>query len=552
MKRSILIKSPDGSERSFVLDKALVKIGRAADNDIVLVDADRSVSRWHATIECIAGGGVKVTDLNSSNGTMINSRRVNGASPIVADDVIEIGQFRLTLEEESSDGSARRAREQAEEEAHDERFAVYVSAMKLDDLQQKGLLKLAGSEEGAPPEIKNLELLYEVGVTLARSHSVEQVTEAAVGLLFNIEQVHRATVMLWDEAKERFGTSEMHMRNGGRMGAVPDSYNPANVVMSRTILSRVRRENRPLLICDNSERTLQGAASIVRAGIQAAFCSPLTFKGRFLGILYADNLAQPDAFTDADFRTFTSIAAQTGLALANALAGNELLEREMERKALKQYLPPQVADLIIASGGMSQLRGVLQPSITVMYADIRGFTTMSEQMDAREIVDMLNEFFTAMSGVILECDGTLDKFIGDCIMALFGTPVQSENAARDGLKAAIRMQEEMKRLNERRAERGKPPFQIGIGLHCGPAVVGNIGSADRVQYTAIGDTVNVAARLVSKAAAGQIIVSEDIRAGIPDFADFTALGEVELKGRAGKLNIYSARPLEGEAVRVGA
>jgi adenylate cyclase len=146
-----------------------------------------------------------------------------------------------------------------------------------------------------------------------------------------------------------------------------------------------------------------------------------------------------------------------------------------------------------------------------------------------------------MSGVIFRCNGTLDKFIGDCIMALFGAPVASDRAAQDALDAALGMQQALKVLNQSRVERNLRPFQIGIGLHCGLAVVGNIGSADRVQYTAIGDTVNVAARLVNKAGAGQIIVSEAIRASIPEFAGFDALGEVDLKGRASKMNIYAVR-----------
>jgi adenylate cyclase len=189
---------------------------------------------------------------------------------------------------------------------------------------------------------------------------------------------------------------------------------------------------------------------------------------------------------------------------------------------------------------MSQLKGVLQP-VTVMYADIRGFTTMSEKMEAREVVHMLNDFFTSMSAIIFRCNGTLDKFIGDCIMSLFGAPVPSDQAPHDALNTAILMQCEMERLNQERIKRNAPPFQIGIGLHCGSAVVGNIGSADRVQYTAIGDTVNVAARLCSKAAAGQVIVSEDVKAAIPNYAGFEPLGDVELKGRASKMHIFSTR-----------
>jgi class 3 adenylate cyclase len=142
---------------------------------------------------------------------------------------------------------------------------------------------------------------------------------------------------------------------------------------------------------------------------------------------------------------------------------------------------------------------------------------------------LLNEFFTAMTGVILDAGGTLDKYIGDCVMALFGAPVPAADDVQRAVEAAINMQREAARLNNQ--------IRIGVGIHTGGAVVGNIGSAQRMQYTAIGDTVNVAARLVHIAAPGQIIVSEDIRNLASAF--FEPLGEVELKGRRQKMTVYA-------------
>ena len=261
----------------------------------------------------------------------------------------------------------------------------------------------------------------------------------------------------------------------------------------------MREENRPLHIRDaRAHADLGRSLSILRAGIQAAFCSPLTFQGRFLGVLYADNLIAPGAFSAEDFRIFTTIAAQTGLALASSITRGELLKREVQQAAMRLYLSPQVADLITAGDGSVELGGVLQP-VTVLFADIRGFTKLSEHLDAREVVLLLNEFFTAMTQVILEAGGTLDKYIGDCVMALFGAPVPAPDDLQRAVEAAINMQREAARLNSQ--------IRIGVGLHTGRAVVGNIGSAQRMQYTAIGDTVNVAARLVNIAAPGQILVS---------------------------------------------
>ena len=270
------------------------------------------------------------------------------------------------------------------------------------------------------------------------------------------------------------------------MTGAPASYDPKNLVLSKTILQKVRQENRPLHIRDaRSHVDIGRSLSVLRAGIQAAFCSPLTFQGRFLGVLYADNLATPDAFSSDDFRIFTTIAAQTGLALASSITRGELLKREVEQAAMRLYLSPQVADLITAANGGVELGGVLQP-VTVLFADIRNFTKISEHLDAREVVNFLNEFFTAMTEVILQAGGTLDKYIGDCVMALFGAPVPAADDSQRAVEAAINMQCEAARLNSQ--------IQIGVGIHTGRAVVGNIGSAQRMQYTAIGDTVN--ARLV--------------------------------------------------------
>ena len=535
MKRSLMVYMADGSTRSYPLEKPLIKIGRASDNDVVLASAERSVSRWHAAISSNGDGSVFVEDLNSSNGTLLNGRVIKERARFTASDVVAVGEFKIRWLEDAPEDAG---------------FRIEAGAIELNELQHKPeLLPLTGTEPTAAIEVKHIELLYEVGVKLARSHSIAEVTNAAVELLFKIDQVHRAAVILWDEKRNSFGNPELHMRNVGKTNQPTGSLDPTKLVMSRTILNRVRQQNRPLLIRDakSDDSSLDSALSIVRAGIQAAFCSPLTFQGRFLGILYADNLAQPDAFSEADFRTFTSIAAQTGLALASAIANEQLVEREVERQALKRYLPPQVANLILDAGGASHLNGELQ-QVTVLYADIRGFTTMSERMDAREIVAILREFFSVMSTAILDCNGTLDKFIGDCIMALFGAPSPSEYAVRDAVLAATLMQRKMTELNQTRLQHNKAPIHIGVGLHSGPAVVGNIGSSDRVQYTAIGDTVNVAARLVSKAAASQIIVSEDICRALPDYGGFEPLGEVELKGRAGKLHIYSVKWME-EAVQ---
>lgn len=540
IERSLLIHKPDGSTRVFELKKPVVRIGRREDNDIVLDEAQRGVSRVHAQIVCDGQKPPVFEDLKSANGTLVNGQMVTGPVALKSDDVLQIGPYKVVYRAvEVKPLEAAKA-----ESDISPRFSVEAGAVNLDQLQKRPrLLDLAGATQVLPGalDLSALEFLHEVSVRLARAVTPADVSETAIDLLFLIEGVQRATLMPWNDDLQAFQGANLFARDGKEMREceAPASYSPRNLVLSKTILSKVRQENRPLHIRDaRSVAEASGAMSIVRAGIQTALCSPLTFQGRFLGVLYADNLASPDAFSPLDFRTFTNISAQAGLAMASAAARDTLLKREVEHAAMRLYLPRQVADQIASGDGFIELGGVLQP-VTVLFADIRGFTQLSEQMDAQEVVLMLNEFFTAMTEVVLEAGGTLDKYLGDCVMALFGAPVQSPDDVERGLRAAINMQREVALMNVDRQRRGLRAVKIGVGLHTGTAVVGNIGSDQRMQYTAIGDTVNVASRLVGTAAPEEVIVSGDVRSAVASGSSFRDLGEVKLKGRYQKLNIYS-------------
>jgi adenylate cyclase len=524
--RSFLIYRPTGETFVFDVTLALIRIGRGDDNEIVLPDPNRSVSRFHAQLELDSHGNAVLTDSKSANGTFVNDRKLDAPVTLAPDDIVRIGSYRLIFR----DNAAPQTPPPVQEAQPAPKFQIETAAIELDKLQDSpNLLTPPDSPLSISPELRALELLHEVGVRLARTVTADDVVETAVDLLFKIEGAHRSTLMFWDEQQQAFRPAEVFARTGKMTSATPASFDPRNIVLSKTILKKVREENRPLHIRDaRSHAEIGHSVSVMRAGIQTAFCSPLSFQGRFLGVLYADNLAAPDAFSPEDFRIFTTIAAQTGLALASALTRGELLKREVEQAAMRLYLSPQVAELITSAGGGVELGGVLQP-VTVLFADIRNFTPLSEHMDAHEVVRLLNEFFTAMTGVILNAGGTLDKYIGDCVMALFGAPVPAVDDVQRAVEAAIHMQREVARLN------GK--IRIGVGLHAGPAVVGNIGSEQRLQYTAIGDTVNVAARLVSRALPGQIVVSEEIRSTAA--GTFEPLGEVELKGRKQKMNAYA-------------
>ena len=189
-------------------------------------------------------------------------------------------------------------------------------------------------------------------------------------------------------------------------------------------------------------------------------------------------------------------------------------------------------------------------TVTILFSDIRSFTTISEKMDAQALVGLLNEYFTEMVGIVMEHDGVVDKYIGDAIMAVFGPPVPASNDAVNAVRAAVEMRAALARLNERLIARGTAPLRAGIGIHTGEVVAGNIGSEQRMEYTVIGDAVNLASRLESqtKEAGVDILISDATYELTRRWVLARPRGEVHVKGRIQPVAIYEVLGMaEGDA-----
>jgi class 3 adenylate cyclase len=220
-----------------------------------------------------------------------------------------------------------------------------------------------------------------------------------------------------------------------------------------------------------------------------------------------------------------------------------LREKEVIKGAFSKYVTKSVVDRILEHKDGLKLGGE-KKIVTIFFSDIRGFTPMSEALSAEQVVHILNEYFTAMTTIIFKYEGTLDKFMGDAIMAVFGAPIDQPDHAERAVLAAVDMSEKMKELQAKWRMEGKKEVNIGIGINTGEVVVGNIGSNERMEYTAIGDNVNLTQRLESVAEKGQILISAATYERVKDRVEAVMLDPLKVKGKTDKVLAYSVTGLK--------
>lgn len=213
--------------------------------------------------------------------------------------------------------------------------------------------------------------------------------------------------------------------------------------------------------------------------------------------------------------------------------------KEKVKTAMGKYMSQDVMKKVVQNIDSLGLGGK-KATVTVLFADIRGFTTMSEQMSAQQVSEILNEYFTEMEPIITSYNGVINKFIGDAVMAIFGEPIQDKNHAQNAVKCAYAMLQKVKELQKKWAKENKPKIEIGIGVNTGEVFVGNIGSINRMEYTVIGDTVNLASRLESynKIYKTKLLISPTTYESVKGFTDVIKISDVQIRGKANKMDIY--------------
>lgn len=489
-------------------------LGRHPANSLRLVD--REVSKEHAVIEQ-NGRDYILRDLNSSNGTFVNGRRVKEMR-LKDGDEITLGGSKFTFHAGDAP-SIPSAPAGVTVVANPRSIPAFLAQMDQGPQNFRPADEL-GDMEALRRDYEKLRIAYEFHRQVSLSGTQQELFDQIIRVAFQLLPADNGVILTLDASGE-FTPVAVHHRQG----------KVVNVMLSDTVLRRVVETGKAVLTADAIiDERFSAAESIVAQGIRSAMAVPLTVNGSIKAVLFLDSRQRINAFSENDLTILTGIAAQSGIALENAALAEQIRAEAITRAELSRFLSKAVADAVI-KGETDDLRQSRLAEVTCLFADIRGFTTLAENDSPQEVVEMLNEFFTAMANVVFRHEGNLDKFIGDCVMAVWGPPSSHPDDPARALQAALEMMDAVDELNEKRKSEGRAPIEVGIGVNTGQAVVGYMGSAERHEFTAIGDTVNTASRLCGLAKGGQVLATETTvrKAGEGFFADPLPVQQVKGK-----------------------
>jgi adenylate cyclase len=540
----------DGRERFFPLENEEVRLGRGSDNDVVLPDF--SVSRRHAALRREPGGWF-VYDLKSTNGVQVNGVTVKKA-PLRSADRLKVGIFEFLVEGELTHGvGATEALQQAgvapPPGAHPGAGISSATIVRrlADFSADYGLEQILSPERRREDKRKALDQAYSNTIfgimtrlarMLIKANSAYEVLETVLSVGFEALSVDRGFILLRDDT-----TGDL-ICELSRIGDKVE-IRPAEVPVSRTMLEAVMRERVALLTYDaQSDQRLATGESIRIHHIRSAMCAPLWSSDNIIGVMQVDSPFHAGTFNEGDLDLFTALANYAAVAVERIRNAERVeLERQM-RSRLERYHSPAVIELVMQQGDIAEeaVHRLKSARVTVLFADVVGFTPMAENLPPEEVAEVLEGFFTHSVEAIFANGGTLDKFIGDCVMAFFGAPMPQPDHAQRAVRAAIAIQRSIKQWNDERAPRGAAPLLSRIALNSGPVVVGDVGSNKRVDYTVLGNTVNVAARLEQAATGpGEIVIGgatlAELAATDGEFRT-ESLGDFSLKGLVQKVPVY--------------
>jgi adenylate cyclase len=503
-------------------------VGRAMACDLPI--ADPTVSRQHAEVE-ISDGGVLVRDLHSTNGTYVNGLRVAGEALAPPGSRIAFGKVDFDIQEEEP---ADAAKDPGDDSALDATILRQVPVRGTADIasrltvvpQGSSLLKIAG-ESAADRQTRKLDLLLDIAKELSQQVEIDRLLEKVVDVTFQVMSVDRVAILLSGDDGE-LAPRISRSRAAGPAG----EWHVPRSIARRAVTDRIA------VLIENVPADLRfGEGTVLHHRVQSALCAPLLGSEGVLGLIYLDNLGATHSFSEEDLDFLTAFSGMVSVAIENSRLVERARREAVVRSNFQRYFAPDLAEQIGGQEGAIQLGGAKR-RVVVLFSDIRGFTALSESMSPDGIARLLTDYFTEMVEIVFEHGGTLDKFIGDSLMSLWGAPLAREDDADRAIRAAVAMQRGLERLNKAWLLEGRPALEVGIGINVGEVFAGNIGSERRLEYTVIGDAVNTAARFCAEASPGEILISDTLFRTLASPPPVTALPPLPLKGKSRSVLVY--------------
>jgi adenylate cyclase len=460
----LLISTPDDRQEVYSLESEVLTIGRAEDNHLSFPD-DALVSSWHASITQ-RHGDFWIHDLRSHNGTFVNQMMVE-QKRLEEGDKITIGGHTLVFTKHTGE----------------KKDSPVQTKFRMEQFEGNAIWMLLEDDLTRTLDYR-FEVLRQVVERLGRVVERKTLREAVKDSLYQAFHPERAELLL---------TSPDYAN------LVPEaSYSEASAIIVsertpfiRSLVDQVIREKSPLLTYDVQEE--------VASDLRSVLCVPLLQDGRAIGVVYVDDSRQSRRFTNDDLELLIAIGSQVSQVVERVRIHEQLQREALLRNHLERFVAPSVVEEII---WQTDETGRPSPTaeereVTILFSDIKNFTPLAARMRPAEVAQLLNRYLTEMTDVLFNFGGTLDKYIGDGIMAIFGSPIAHPNHAERAVRAALAMLDRHGQLMAETPDDER--FTIRIGVNTGPAVVGFIGTQKRLEYTAIGNTVNVASRLESAA-----------------------------------------------------
>jgi adenylate cyclase len=416
-------------------------------------------------------------------------------------------------------------REDIEKQA-DENINYTVNARSTDILG----IEEAGIEiEALRGAARRLQMIQDFSNTLVSEFDIKKLMQLLLDKIFEVIPGDRGYIFSIDQEKDM-----LVLQAAAEKGAAEP---PTDIQISHSLVRRALDEKIGILSADTlSDERFKDQGSIILSGMRSAMCVPLIFADEALGIIHLDSKSMANQFSQDDLKMLTLIANQAAISIRNNSLREQAVKDRTVRASLSSYVSPHLLDRIL-SNEINIDSAAQQVEVSLLFADIRGFTALSEELEPADVMELLNQYCGKMANIVFEHNGSIDKYIGDAIMAVFGSPQPEPDHARRAIECGIAMQQAAKDLSV-----GARPVYIGVGVHTGACVQGNLGGSGMIQFTAVGDAVNTASRLCSAAKPGQVIISADTlaEANAVDF-QIDPMPPIELKGKSQPMEVYQVR-----------